>query len=521
MPMATPAFSHQSQPFRSSMSTTTQPTYSHPIPSHFDRDSAMSGGSRTQYSSSPSSFALLRRLPLDTSEHTVRLMTTFSKELTDIQILPEDQSEDPGFRSALLRFKSPAGAQEAKNMLDGRSHSGSSAPMIVEVGNVGPASNWMYSLDTAVPNAPSTNTSSATSSTTSSRQPSRFNGSFQPLERVSPPMNGIYGSGELANSEPTHYHNLFTSQSPIGTHLERTRMSGKTLINNDGPDDDETGELLKDPVAYAEHAQQRRANVPHPLASRMASLSLHTSGASGPPAMHTFGHPNMPSMPAHSNVVSPTSAIGSGANFNSRYRGNNLPPANPADQNPPCNTLYVGNLPIDTAEEELKALFSKQRGYKRLCFRTKQNGPMCFVEFEDVTFATKALTELYGCPLHNSVKGGIRLSFSKNPLGVRSGQAPSQTPSGNMPGMNGMMSGTANGFAAANGPPPGLGAPPGLNTNRLAFSGNNGVGGSYAAGGFSSPASSPWNMYNGAMGNGPASMMAGGTSNFAPHMMGR
>lgn len=100
--------------------------------------------------------------------------------------------------------------------------------------------------------------------------------------------------------------------------------------------------------------------------------------------------------------------------------GRVLPPANPADQNPPCNTLYVGNLPLDTNEDELKKLFSKRRGYKRLCFRTKANGPMCFVEFEDVNYATRALEELYGYGLSNSVKGGIRLSFSKNPLGVRS-----------------------------------------------------------------------------------------------------
>ncbi|KAJ3956918.1 cell cycle RNA binding protein whi3 [Colletotrichum tropicale] len=96
------------------------------------------------------------------------------------------------------------------------------------------------------------------------------------------------------------------------------------------------------------------------------------------------------------------------------------PPVNPADQNPPCNTLNIGNLPIDITEEELIAVFSKQRGYKRLCFRTKQNGPMCFVEFENISFATKALHELYGHPLHTSVKGGLRLSFSKNPLGVLS-----------------------------------------------------------------------------------------------------
>ncbi|KAJ0343251.1 hypothetical protein COL154_011336 [Colletotrichum chrysophilum] len=73
-------------------------------------------------------------------------------------------------------------------------------------------------------------------------------------------------------------------------------------------------------------------------------------------------------------------------------------PGNPLNPKPPCNTLYVGNLPIDTSEEELKAVFAKQIGYVRLCFRTKQHGPMCFVQFEDVSFATKALHELYGYP---------------------------------------------------------------------------------------------------------------------------
>lgn len=151
---------------------------------------------------------------------------------------------------------------------------------------------------------------------------------------------------------------------------------------------------------------------------------------------------------------------------NQHYQRNNYPPVNPADQNPPCNTLYVGNLPIDTSEDELKAMFSKQRGYKRLCFRTKQNGPMCFVEFEDISFATKALNELYGHPLHNSIKGGIRLSFSKNPLGVRTGQPGGMgpptpmSPQGPMAGMSGV--GSMQAFSTANGPPPGLTAPPGL-----------------------------------------------------------
>ncbi|OAD78562.1 hypothetical protein PHYBLDRAFT_90548, partial [Phycomyces blakesleeanus NRRL 1555(-)] len=89
--------------------------------------------------------------------------------------------------------------------------------------------------------------------------------------------------------------------------------------------------------------------------------------------------------------------------------------SNPADQNPPCNTLYVGNLPANSNEDELRLSFAKCRGYKRMCFRNKPQGPMCFVEFEDVVFATQAMSELQGHMLTNSVKGGIRLSFSKNP----------------------------------------------------------------------------------------------------------
>jgi len=524
--MAASAYPSQAQqPFRASM--TTQSAYPHGIPSNCDRDGAMTGGLRSPYSTSPVSFALLRGLPANTSDDTLRAMMVFSTDLIDAQVLSVDQSDDAGSRTALLRFQSPAGAQEAKRILDGKSQSANDPKMIVEIGSIGQGS-WMFALDTNQPAVPPAKPSSATSSSTSSLHHPRFDAAYRPLERVSPPMNGLYNGGELPNPEHNQYHSMFTSQSPIGNHLTeaRPRMSGKTLINNDGPDDDETGELLKDPVAYAD-AQQRRANAPRGNISQMFNgLSLNGSTAPGPPPMTSYtGHANMPPVAAP-HAMSPTAPIGSGAPFNNGFRGHNFPPVNPADQNPPCNTLYVGNLPIDTAEEELKALFAKARGYKRLCFRTKQNGPMCFVEFEDVTFATKALHDLYGICLHNSVKGGIRLSFSKNPLGVRSGQAPSHTASGAMPGMNGMMPGSANGgFSAANGPPPGLGAPPGLNSHRFAYSGNPNVapggGGAYAAAGFSNAPGGGWNKHNGARNNVPASMMTGGASAFSPHMMGR
>ncbi|KAL9549996.1 hypothetical protein MBANPS3_004935 [Mucor bainieri] len=96
---------------------------------------------------------------------------------------------------------------------------------------------------------------------------------------------------------------------------------------------------------------------------------------------------------------------------------------NNVDQNPPCNTLYVGNLPVNTNEDELRQLFTHCLGYKRCSFRVKSNGPMCFVEFDDLKYAALALKEMQGIPLSNSVKGGIRLSYSKNPLGVRQNMA--------------------------------------------------------------------------------------------------
>lgn len=92
---------------------------------------------------------------------------------------------------------------------------------------------------------------------------------------------------------------------------------------------------------------------------------------------------------------------------------------NSANQNPPCNTLYVGNLPPSTNEDELRLLFEKCEGYKRMCFRNKPQGPMCFVEFEAVEYAAHAMNEHQGHLLSNSVKGGIRLSFSKNPLFIK------------------------------------------------------------------------------------------------------
>jgi hypothetical protein len=543
--MATPAFLPQSQqPFRPSGFANHSP-YTLPLNGVHPFDSeANAKPVGTPFATAPSTQpqVLIRRLPPDTTEEKLRLMVVFSQELVDVEMLPADPSEDSAFRAAIVKFKTIAGAQQAKEMLHGKSIS-KDAEMIVEILSTSPVNSRRYPTQQDSTSTNSSTTSSTTSSGPTSRQPSRFANGFQ-MGKMSPPMNSIggmntmnsamYGSNELPNPESSaHYQSLFSPQSPIGNHLtDRARMSGKTLIS---VDDDETQELLNNPLAYAENgaAQGRRATAPQLPIARMASLSLNTNAAPASTSLPPYGPATVTPLSAHGNTMSPTAMNGASHSMNYQmgpqpfHRPSNFPPVNPADQNPPCNTLYVGNLPIDTSEEELKAMFSKQRGYKRLCFRTKQNGPMCFVEFEDVSFATKTLHELYGQPLHNSVKGGIRLSFSKNPLGVRSGQSPSQTGPAAMAGINSMMAGSGAGFTSANGPPPGLAVPPGLNMRmpyNAAPSMSSGTSSPYSASNFSSNYGNVWSNspYNGALQAGDSSSSLNASASFLPpHMSGK
>jgi RNA recognition motif. (a.k.a. RRM, RBD, or RNP domain) len=429
---------------------------------------------------SPRTAIIMRKLPRNTSREELRSMLLFAKDLKEADFVPTEAEEDRGFLTAIACFRTAAAANEAQNMLDGKPNTAGQATMIVDLISA-PSGGLLGRRNTVDTSASRSSTHSASPPTNPqlARQSSRFGGTFQSMERISPPSLDASSGRENSSSDGnSHLQTLFLPQNTLGNGIpEHSRVTGKSVINQDGNDDD-TGELLKDPVAYMnnDHSNpvsslSRRSTNPQIPVSRFSSLSLNTNMTSPIPQGYTSPRSNM-------NVHTPTSALsptmgGMGPNMgfqtNHQYPRHNYPPVNPADQNPPCNTLYVGNLPIDTSEDELKAMFSKQRGYKRLCFRTKQNGPMCFVEFEDVSFATKALNELYGVQLHNSVKGGIRLSFSKNPLGVRAGQqgsinpATPSSPQGPMPtSAGGLGPMSPGGFSTAHGPPPGLSVPPGL-----------------------------------------------------------
>jgi len=449
--------------------------YAYALPSASQASMADRRMSSANENATMATTVLMRKLPRNTSLEALKAMLLFAKDLKDAEIIPNEFDEDQGFSTAIARFSTVTGAMEAQAMLDGKPNTAGQANMIVEVLN-GPGMAATGRRNTIDPTATRTPLHPVSPPNTMSAVPqksSRFNGTFQSIEK-SPPMIGSPPLPEHSSSSEgsSHLQTIFSSQSPqLSSVQERSRVSGKSVIGQDSTDDD-TGELLKDPVAYMKNdismpSLSRRPTNPQMPISRFASLSLNTNMAS--PSGGNYASPRS-AMYTHTptSALSPTMGPNAGHQMSKQhYLRHNYPPVNPADQNPPCNTLYVGNLPIDTSEDELKAMFSKQRGYKRLCFRTKQNGPMCFVEFEDISFATKALNELYGVQLHNSVKGGIRLSFSKNPLGVRAGQPGSTNPSTPLMAagplsMNGLGTMSAGAFSTANGPPPGLSVPPGL-----------------------------------------------------------
>lgn len=417
----------------------------------------------------------MRRLPLNTSSEVLRSMLLFAKDLVDVEFIHHTTPDDAGFATAMAVFRTLRAAEEAQAMLHGKPNPTGQATMIVDL-ITNDANTAALTRRNTIDQLPYTLGRTPAALTPGQHPDIR---AFDNAVEQNVAMNGATSTNGSSTSLPppdsaSGLNTLFAAQ-PNGVN-DRPRVSGKSMINQE---DEDTGELLRNSVAFAQNdfplstpAPQltRRATNPVTLSQIPPNLTLGTHLTSA--SMHAFGpvSMSMASTPVSAGSAISPGIVGMGMGMSRPYNQpmsrHNYPPVNPADQNPPCNTLYVGNLPPDTSEDELKALFSRQRGYKRMVFRCKANGPICFVEFEDISLATRALNELYGYQLSNSVKGGIRLSFSKNPLGVRSGQPGSMHPATPL-SPNGPMSGTIFGamggprFSTASGPPPGLTAPPG------------------------------------------------------------
>ncbi|KAJ4959373.1 hypothetical protein NE237_026484 [Protea cynaroides] len=79
--------------------------------------------------------------------------------------------------------------------------------------------------------------------------------------------------------------------------------------------------------------------------------------------------------------------------------------------NPPCNTLFIGNLGENVIESELRDLFSTQPGFKQMKILRQERNTVCFMEFEDVNSATNVHHNLQGAVIPSSGRGGMRIQY--------------------------------------------------------------------------------------------------------------
>ncbi|KAI8465750.1 MAG: hypothetical protein J3K34DRAFT_379691 [Monoraphidium minutum] len=125
-------------------------------------------------------------------------------------------------------------------------------------------------------------------------------------------------------------------------------------------------------------------------------------------------------------------------------RGGLLP-----QDNPPCSTLFIGNLGQGTTEDELRAVFGAQPGFVQLRYTLNPRGVTCFVEFDTVEDATAVHSSLQGKALDSNDRGAMRIQFSKAPAGRKRDAGGNLTPGGSAGGGGG---GGAAGGAAPHAP---------------------------------------------------------------------
>ena len=68
-------------------------------------------------------------------------------------------------------------------------------------------------------------------------------------------------------------------------------------------------------------------------------------------------------------------------------RASSYAPITNTRDNPPCNTLFIGNLSESVSEAELRTLFGSQPGFTQLKLNRGAGNITCFVEFVDLPTA--------------------------------------------------------------------------------------------------------------------------------------
>ncbi|EYU45930.1 hypothetical protein ABFS82_04G088900 [Erythranthe guttata] len=135
----------------------------------------------------------------------------------------------------------------------------------------------------------------------------------------------------------------------------------------------------------------------------------HGYMAPPPPSYDPYGGYAVPPVPMPMPMPAPTPVPAP-----SSY----VPVQNTKD-NPPCNTLFIGNLGENINEEEMRSLFVAQPGFKQMKVIRQDRHTVCFIEFEDVNSATNVHHNLQGAVIASSGSIGMRIQYSKNPFGKR------------------------------------------------------------------------------------------------------
>ncbi|PWA58189.1 hypothetical protein CTI12_AA402340 [Artemisia annua] len=136
---------------------------------------------------------------------------------------------------------------------------------------------------------------------------------------------------------------------------------------------------------------------------RIGGDYTHTPGYSSPSPFHP---PPQPVWAPHGYMAPPPPPY-------DPYGG--YPVSQNTKDNPPCNTLFIGNLGESINEEELRGLFTMQPGFKQMKVLRQERHTVCFIEFEDVNSATNVHHSLQGAVIPSS---GSK-TYSKNPFGKR------------------------------------------------------------------------------------------------------
>jgi hypothetical protein len=94
-------------------------------------------------------------------------------------------------------------------------------------------------------------------------------------------------------------------------------------------------------------------------------------------------------------------------------------PVTNTKDNPPCNTLFIGNLGDVVSEAELRGVFAGLPGFRQLKLIRGARSVTCFVEFADLPSAMACHNNQQGLVLQSSDRGGMRIQYSKNPFGKK------------------------------------------------------------------------------------------------------